>query len=319
MNATGAKDCKVLNGSMRIIAHVNDDVDYAIASVRDGLEHVMTYGLGQNGDINGIKFLSYLGDSEDEVLALITGGRPGDVVGDGSNGSDTGNVSRDGTAGNGTNSTDGGLVTSDITSNADQPDDDKNLTLLYAVGLPILVALILAAVLRKNRRTVVMVTPYHGLLDGKPEYILPGTGDPPGSFHEGLFHYMKHGQSYLSTNCEVCYQTRRDLHFIDEIDGIDSDDQTHYDLATILENEPYDKSSLDSYEESVLQRADPDRSLNQNHMGIDVHKCSSATCKICTPFSMMNQLPTFLPRNKSLKGGKFQFTDRAYADQCAEV
>lgn len=310
-----------MNGSMRIIAHVTDDVEYAIASLRDGLEQVMTLGLGQNGDINGITFLSYLGDSEDDVLALITGGRTGDVIGDNSNGSDTGNVARDGSDGigtNGTNTTDGGMVANGIESTASEPDDDdKGIVLLFALGLPLLVALILLAALRKNKRTIVVATPYRGLHDDKPEYVIPGTGDPPGAFHEGLFHYMKDGTSYLSTNCRACYETRRDLHYIYEIDGIDSDDRTR-DLATILENEPYDKSSLDSYEESVLQRADPDRNLNQNHMGIDVHKCSSATCKICTPFGV-KQFPTFLSRNKSAKGGQIQFTDRAYADECAEV
>jgi hypothetical protein len=327
MNTTGAIDCKIINGSMRIIAHVEDDVDFAIAALRDGLENAMTNGLGQNDDIQGIQFLSYLGDSEDDVLALITGGRSDDVTGDASGGSTTTitnvttNGSSSGTRGaNNTNATDGGLVAAGITNNAtQQEDDDSNIILLFALGLPLLVALALLAFLRKNKRTIVVTTPYHGLRNCTPEYVIPGTGDPPGHFHEGLFHYMNHGQAYLSTNCEICFETRRDLRYVDEIDGSESDRSVYHDLATILENEPYDKASLDSYEESVLSRADPDRNLNQQHMGMDVHKCSSATCKICTPFGLKNQFPTFLSRNKSPKSLQVQFNEKSYANQAAEV
>ena len=36
-----------------------------------------------------------------------------------------------------------------------------------------------------------------------------GTGDPPGSVHDGHYHYTEGGRRYLSTTCEYCAETRR--------------------------------------------------------------------------------------------------------------
>mmetsp|Transcript_474 Transcript_474/g.699 ORF Transcript_474/g.699 Transcript_474/m.699 type:complete len:509 (-) Transcript_474:53-1579(-) len=91
-----------------------------------------------------------------------------------------------------------------------------------------------------------------------------GTGDPPGSFHHGDYHHFKiyhHGiddsmdgqqvvgdkhQPYLSTNCRECHDTRVAL----------IDDTRNLVLANSKE-------------------------LGSGHSGVNVHKCSSSTCKVC--------------------------------------
>jgi hypothetical protein len=132
------------------------------------------------------------------------------------------------------------------------------------------------------------------------------TGDHQGSFHEGLFHYMRDGQGYLSTNCEHCYETRKNLQYIDEINGIDVQRANERDLDTIMENEPYDNSydsDTASYEE-ILIRANSKKGLGQQHLGMNVHKCSSSTCTRCAK----NQQPLFLSRNTD-SSGQSLFTD----------
>lgn len=318
---------------MRIVAHTDDDLRYATASIRDGLQGAMTAGLGQNSELSGINFFSYLGDTEEEVLALITGGRPGSVVGEegsGSNGNKEPSVDGSGSDG-------GDTAISDVKENAAAEDDDKGIVILFAVGIPVLAAFLLAVLLHRKERNNVTRSTYFGLRDH--EYVLPGTADPPGSFHQGLYHYMKNGQSYLSTNCELCYETRRqmlrdglfgdDINYLVEhdLDSASSSDDTpeRNNLATILENETFDKTMSD--DDEVLLRATPDRKLNQIHMGLDVHKCTSSTCKRCHPAQGFNQVPTFLSRlgsstckdSTTKNGSQVVFSNAVFSDEIAEV
>jgi hypothetical protein len=60
--------CLLIEGQMRIIARVGDDVSYAIAGVRDSLEKAMDSGLGQSSPrLPNIVYLKYLGDTENEA------------------------------------------------------------------------------------------------------------------------------------------------------------------------------------------------------------------------------------------------------------
>jgi hypothetical protein len=78
---TGAADCVVVRGSMRIIAREGDNVDYAKAGILDGLEIAM---INDQVDVpSGILGLIYLGDTEDEALANFGGNDVIDSDGDG--------------------------------------------------------------------------------------------------------------------------------------------------------------------------------------------------------------------------------------------
>lgn len=57
-------------------------------------------------------------------------------------------------------------------------------------------AIVIASKLRKQR----------AIKPDKP--LLIGTGDPPDSYHEGLYHYMSNGTTrYISTRCKQCQET----------------------------------------------------------------------------------------------------------------
>ena len=316
INATSAKTCTVVAGSMRIIAHANEDVHYAIAALRDGLQNAMNVDkIGQHNEIPNIKFLTYLGDSEDDVLALITGGRPGDVVG--GDGSENWGENAQGSSSSGDgvrgDETEGGNMALEERGNQSENKDDTKTIVAMAIGIPVALALLAAAFLQKNKRTIVSATSYYDVQEA--DHILIGTGDPPGSYHEGLFHFMPNGQDYLSTNCEFCHVTRKDFQYINEVSqSLESQPTMDRDLGTILEDEPYTKSL--SYDNDILCRADSSRGLGQHHLGIDVHNCSSATCKICK----VSKRPVFLSRHDP-RDAQIIFSDEILAkcEECGDL
>jgi hypothetical protein len=71
---------------------------------------------------------------------------------------------------------------------------------------------------------------------------------------------MRDGTRYLSTNCEGCLETRRNSFFTDD------------NLGTIVEGK--------EFEEKVLVTAKY-KSLGKQASNVDVHKCTSSTCKRC--------------------------------------
>jgi hypothetical protein len=313
MNETGSTSCKVVAGSMRIIAHANDDLHYAIASLQDGLEAAMNVAhVGRADEIPGVKFLSYLGDTEDEVLALITAGKLGDVVGDessqfigdntlGSTSSGKGDSVQSDESGGGGVVVPGNLVSDPKNDNVDE-DESNSKILIAAVGIPLLCLLIILAFIQKNKRTLVSASDYYA--SAVLDHVLIGTGDPPGHYHEGLYHFLPNGQEYLSTNCEFCHRTREDSYYVDEISlSLNTNTSNDSDLGTILEDEPYMKSI--SYE-NVLCRANSKFGLGQHHLGIDVHNCSSLTCKTCN--STRDKNLVFLSRK-----GKLLFSEQVLA------
>ena len=155
----------------------------------------------------------------------------------------------------------------------EEEDDDGAgaLFLIAAVGVPLMAALLAGGVLvQKNKRTVATARSL------TPEWMMIGTGDAPTSFHEGLYHYTRDGTRYLSTRCEHCYETRRNMFYTDDY------------LATIGEENEY-------YNDAAYLAANS-HDLGCKHSLMNVHNCSSATCEHCNPGQQ--QRPVFLPSNK---------------------
>lgn len=89
------------------------------------------------------------------------------------------------------------------------------------------------------------------------------SGDPPGSFHQGYYHYTKDGIRYLSPYCSTCIETERQL-----ADGVG--------LQTITEDEEWDEGGR-------LSRlvAANSKNLGGKHSTMDVHQCTSSLCQEC--------------------------------------
>jgi len=96
--------------------------------------------------------------------------------------------------------------------------------------------------------------------DVPPVAAVGAAEDPVGSFHHGRYHYTRDGERYLSNSCAECQQTLMDL-------------RQDRGLAPIDEG-----AELDG--ECMLVTADS-KDLGGRHLGIDVHQCTSATCKEC--------------------------------------
>ena len=105
------------------------------------------------------------------------------------------------------------------------------------------------------------------------DFVIVGTGDPPNSFHEGLYHYTQDGLRYLSTSCEACLETRRNTFYTDR------------GLPTIMEDRVYDNDNEDDNSEFIGVISPDSKDLGTRHLGIDVHKCTSAMCTRCNPKS----------------------------------
>jgi hypothetical protein len=131
--------------------------------------------------------------------------------------------------------------------------DDSGIGIILGVAIPLVVGLVAAALLMKRNRDTMTATEYQDMMTSS-DFVLVGTGDPVGSFHEGLYHYMRDGTRYLSTRCEGCLETRKNSFYTD------------YDLGTIMEGQ--------EYQDSILGAKNPT---------VDVHKCTSAVCDRCSP------------------------------------
>jgi hypothetical protein len=149
-----------------------------------------------------------------------------------------------------------------------------------------------------------------------------GTGDPPRSFHEGMYHYTRHGARYLSTNCIDCAETRRSGFYtsanLETINEEGHYEQSFEDLSLAYtstsdnsasshhkfvgagqklygvgnnndngeEENPSDHRKRNWVQPSPI-------ALGRKHSSIDVHNCSSATCNICQ----------YRPQNVAFVGG----------------
>ena len=84
-------------------------------------------------------------------------------------------------------------------------------------------------------------------------------GDPPGSFHQGYYHYTRDGVRYLSQFCATCRETERQL-------------ALGHGLETISEDQQFFEG------QNTLVTANS-KNLGGVHSTMNVHNCASATCQ----------------------------------------
>jgi hypothetical protein len=262
---------------MTVAAHQNDGLELLIASILDATQAAIEQNVllpAFTGTEFGVSNIKWLGETEETA---INGGPFVIDVGD---------------------AVDIPIVPVPVPVPEPEPDatetvvlventsDDSGIPVVVAVSIPLIVLVAFAFLLAKKngKRNIMTANQY---LDQGGYCNMVGTGDPPRSFHEGLYHYTRSGARYLSTNCEHCHETRRNGFFTEE------------DLATINEGQLYDPESppsdSNSYcSEESCEPADvfsadwtlvspSSKNLGGRHSGMDVHNCSSATCKICNP------------------------------------
>ncbi|CAJ1908065.1 unnamed protein product [Cylindrotheca closterium] len=254
-HTTDSSECVIVEGKMALMAHQTDSLQIIVASILDAIQEAMDGDvlIPDGGDdcadpMCGVDKIRWLGTTIEEA-------RAGGPIG---------------TAG-----ADGGERSVNQTAGAE--DEDDNVAFVAYAAIPIALLLLMSYLIKKKRRLLTA-----GDLDDE-NYVRVGTGDPPKSFHEGMYHYTRSGARYLSTNCPDCEMTRR-LGFT----NYDEDD-----LGALAEGRMYDPSRASSEDDSDLQsydgstfrkmhRVQPSSNrLSLKHSSIDVHQCTSATCPIC--------------------------------------
>lgn len=264
INSTGATACRGVESVVRVNAHNVDNVDFMSAAILDALEDAINVKKVWQGwqHVAGLAFIYYLGDTYEQVYGDVPPLVP--IVPD-SNGDGNESVPPL------------DPVVPDSDGDGDESSDGSTgaLLLLVGVGVPVAAGLVVLALIASRRRRSTMTSrELQDMLNS--DFVLVGTGDPPGSFHEGLYHYMKNGTRYLSTNCEGCLETRRNSFYTDQ------------NLGTIMEDH--------EYQENILVCADS-KDLGRLSSTMDVHKCSSGTCGRCLPYSRCGRT-MFLPSSK---------------------
>jgi hypothetical protein len=256
-----ASYCVAVKGQVKILAHQSDNLALVVASILDASEYLMENNtlLGDADTPEIVTKVQWLGETLEEAEAFGTDADDGD----------SGGVV-------------GGGVVAGVNEQEPNSDNRSGITTIFAVSIPLIVLLGFAFLMTKTRRLRTAMTPVE--LETGGQGVLVGTGDPPRSFHEGLYHYTRGGSRYISTNCYICEETRMRGFFTDG------------DLPTITEGclfdphcasserESYDDFSLDleGPVEPEMQLISPSsKNLGGRHSGIDVHQCTSATCNIC--------------------------------------
>ena len=199
----------------------------------------------------------------------------------------------------------GGIVDQEPRSQS----DDDNLGFALGISLAAVALLLLLGFLVSRRQIAqtrnlrmsdegmygAAATAYGAGVDVRRIY---GTGDPPHSFHEGLYHYMADGTRYLSTNCAICMETRLNSFYTDD------------NLGTIPEDQEYEDvmfgSSVNYFDPEADEEMQPSSYLRNLVNGRiiaapDVHVCNSALCrcaKLKQPNSP-NQHTTFLDNSSA--------------------
>jgi hypothetical protein len=255
---------------MSLVADDSDNLIIAIASILDATEKAMdddSLVAAIDGDINKV---IWLGETLDEVK----------------NGAGIGVV----------------VVVVDVPDNPDQIDkgvdqavmdtDGNSVTPVLYAAIPLAFLLAFALLLAKNRKKRDVRVPAD-LLSLDQDHVIVGTGDPPRCFHEGMYHYTRSGARYLSTNCAGCIETRRIGFFTDADlptikEGRLYDPASPSDQSFSIEDVSVDGSELntkDSKDSSHRRRKTlvkpSSNNLGTKHSAIDVHQCTSATCRIC--------------------------------------
>jgi len=237
--------CIVMHGMVTIMHHITSDVSLAVASIFDSTQKAMDYSeiyFALEDDENPANFtnIEWLGETKQDA---IYGGPNGNGM------IDIGGPN-------------------EITVEVSKQGEDEKSMLAYALSVPILILMGSVLLLAKKNVKRKMKTKEQLFAVRSFENVLIGTGDPPGSFHEGMYHYTRKGIRYLSTNCHDCIETKKNGFF------------TAGDLETITEHsleEDYDQSA----HRKIFFVSPSDTALGVKHSSIDVHNCSSARCPIC--------------------------------------
>jgi hypothetical protein len=269
-NVTSDLNCFVMKGTMQILAHPTSTVSLAIDAIQNELQNVVTIASQKDPTVTGVTVLSYLGNSADEAAIFLA-----DLTN--KNDNDFGPIV---------------AVTNESPSEGKSP-----VGFVFAVGIPLCLALLGSIFLIKRRsRMINGVNAFQSWEDYDPTTnVLKGTGDPPDSYHDGLYHYMHHGrQKYLSTRCALCLETKRNISSAMYTAALKCPTSTST-FGNIIPKQ-YPNSKDEEYEDdeaNQIAQARSDMRLGQYHMGIDVHVCQSATCIRCS--NVVNHEPTFVP------------------------
>jgi hypothetical protein len=304
------------------VSHETDLVDPVVASMLDGTQEAMEMDLLLGEAVPDVSRVKWLGETLEEAInggpiVVVGGGGTGGAGGtggtNGTSGTDgTGDGGTTGTVGDGSGGSGGTGGTGEDgetgvtggmegSTGEELPDavrsiNETNLDngefgvrTVFAVSIPLLLLLFLGFLLAKTKRQTQALTAGQSRAAIGGQRAVFGTGDPPRSFHEGLFHYTRGGARYLSTSCPDCIATRRN--------GFFPQDDIVADLATITEGEMYDPALLSgsnriSYDEFSMGTefselhgerlvTPSSKDLGGRHSAMDVHNCASATCAIC--------------------------------------
>lgn len=163
----------------------------------------------------------------------------------------------------------------------------STVPIAYAVSVPLLILMALALFVARNKaRREAMTSGQLLALEQSNRDVLVGTGDPPRSFHEGMYHYTRHGARYLSTNCPDCIATKRNGYFTDsDLDTIQEGNFESFEEISLVATSAIGKEDSEhdpsGHRKRNLVQAS-DTALGVKHSSIDVHQCTSSTCPICT-------------------------------------
>ena len=207
-------------------SHSTDDLSMSITDIRKGIKEAMDNDtlIDRNDTyIGNITRLVYLGDSLEEVYAY-------------------GTVTR-GTAGGG------------------RSDMFIPILAVGLIGTGIIALLLLLARRRRRTMTQRQLDQCAAITAASDASSTSSMGDPPGSFHQGYYHYTKDGVRYLSQYCFTCRETERQL-------------ALGHGLETISEDEQF-------FEGRNRLIAANSKDLGCHHSTMNVHNCSSATCEHC--------------------------------------
>ena len=216
---------------MTFLSHETDDLSMSIKTIRTGIRAAMANDtLLDPVELPTVTRITYLGDTEKDVMVWGNGGRSDDKR--------------------------GGIITSGGNNKAYVP------FLTVAMFGAALIALLLLF-LRRHRTLITQRQLDVGaaIAAAASEESSHGV-DPPGSFHQGYYHYTKDGVRYLSPYCQTCLETEGQL-------------ALGHGLETIAE----DKEWMKGRNFTLVSANSCD--LGGRHSTIDVHSCTSAICRQC--------------------------------------
>lgn len=229
---------------MTFLSHKTDDLAMSIDAIRTGIKAAMANDtLLDPVELSKVTRITYLGDTEEDVLLWgdPTDGNRGDIV---------------------------------ITGG-----DNKSYVPVLTASMFGAALIALMLLLLRRRRT--MITQRQ--LDVGAAVAAASSEesvDPPGSFHQGYYHYTKDGVRYLSPYCQTCLETEGQL-------------ARGHGLETIAEDEEWMEGRRFS-----LVGANS-RDLGGKHSTMDVHSCASATCRQCINTQNAVNFVSWRQRNES--------------------